>query len=339
MDIMKNSGFDFCTDSRLMVSSWGEDASAVTGRPAVEVIGKKYYKVVPRILVNDRDAVITALRSGKPYAIRGYYFSNIASHEKADILITPVSAGAVKGAHVHVMLRHSCQVTSSDKLIDTGKSAVAFVHSVRNPLNAIKGAVIYLRKKYSQENTLVEFTHLIETEIARLDEFVSKFMSNSSTGAAAAETDINEVLRKIEVLTSFQARLRSIKSTYIYGDAPAVLVSPFELEQAILNVVNNAMEALGPGGGITVRTGLRNCPDSDHVFIEISDNGPGMSQPGARELAKKIKNGKGFGLMITREIIEHNGGQLEISSSKGGGTLITILLPVRCADHVQGLGI
>ena len=336
---MKNTSFSFCIDSRLMVSSWGEDAMSVTGRPAVDAIGKKYYKVVPRILVNDRDAVITALRSGKPFAIRGYYFSNIVSHVKADIHITPVPLGANSGAQVRVILGRGCQGTASEKLIDTGKAAVAFVHSVRNPLNAIKGAVIYLRKKYSQENTLVEFTDLIETEVARLDEFVTKFLSASSTEAEAAETDINEVLRKIELLTSFQARLRKINPTYSYGDIPVVVVSSFQIEQAILNIVNNAVEALGPGGGITVRTGLKSCPGSDFVFVEISDTGPGIPQPGPRELAKRIKKGKGFGLMITREIIAQNGGQLEISSSKGCGTVITILLPARSAGAEQSFGI
>jgi two-component system nitrogen regulation sensor histidine kinase GlnL len=223
--------------------------------------------------------------------------------------------------------------------MDTGKAAIAFVHSVRNPLNAIKGAVVYLRRKYSQENTLVEFTDLIETEITRLDEFVSRFLSASSTEAAATETDINLILRKIELLVSFQARLRKINMTYSYGDMPAVVVNSFQIEQAILNVVNNSIEALGPGNNITVRTGTRSCFDSDYVFVEISDTGPGISQPGTREIANRLKKAKGFGLMITREIIVQNGGHLEISSSKDSGTRITILLPAECARIAQNLGI
>jgi len=322
-----NRGFVFCTDSRLLVSSWGEDARAVTGRPGVETIGKKYYKVVPRILVNDRDAVITALRSGKPFAVRGHYFSNIASHVKADIHIVPFMAVKGLGARVSVTLRDSCPSGASEKSADIGKSAVAFVHSVRNPLNAIKGAVTYLRKKYSQENTLVEFTDLIETELERLNEFVSKFMRASATAAPAAETDVNEVLRKIELITSFQARLKGISPAYSYGEAPLVLASPFELEQAVLNVVNNALEALGPGGVMTVRTGRAGSIDDDLAFVEISDSGPGFVQPGGAELARKMKDGKGFGLLITREMIEQNGGRLEINPGKGGGTVITILLP------------
>lgn len=322
-----NQGFVFCVDSRLLVSSWGEDARMVTGRPGVEAIGKKYYKVVPRILVNDRDAVIAAMRGGKPLAMRGYYFSNIASHVKADIHIIPFMAAKGLGARVSVTMRDNCPSGASEKSADIGKSAVAFVHSVRNPLNAIKGAVTYLRKKYSQENTLVEFTDLIDTEIERLNEFVSKFMSASSTAAEAAETDMNEVLRKIEVITSFQARLKGISPAYSYGEAPPVLVSPFELEQAVLNVVNNAMEALGPGGVMTVKTGRAGSTDDDFAFVEISDTGPGFIQPGGAELARKIKNGKGFGLVITREMIEQNGGRLEINPGKAGGTVITILLP------------
>ena len=331
---MSEHHFTFSTCPRLLIDSWGEDARRATGMAPVEVIGKKYHKVIPRILVNDRDAVVSVLKSGRPVTIRGYYFSNITSHLKADVQITPRGREAA-GAEVRISLKHSGERVGSEKLIDAGKNAIAFVHSVRNPLNAIKGAVIYLRKKYSQENILVEFASLIETEIGRLDDFISKFLSASSTEAPSTETSVNDLLKKVELLTSFQARLRKIRTSYSYGEAPTVVVNPFQVEQAVLNVVNNAIEALGPEDEISVRSGQRVFGEEEYTFIEISDTGPGMSQHGGRELASRLKNGKGFGLMITREIIMQNGGQFEITTGKGLGTLITILLPAKSAGTME----
>ena len=140
----------------------------------------------------------------------------------------------------------------AQRLIDIGKIASTLAHGVRNPLNAIKGAVVYLRGKYAHEAPLIEFTRIMEEEISRLEGFISRFLSSSISTAESADVDVNSLLRRIEVFTAYQLFNRSITPVFELADVPPIRVNEFHLEQAVLNVVNNAIEAMKAGGRLTV---------------------------------------------------------------------------------------
>lgn len=326
----------FSTDTRLLINCWGPEAAESTGMAAVEAMGKKYYMVIPRIIANGRDAFISVLRTGKRLELKGHYFGVLSGGVRADIAIEPSRGGdgAIDGLNSRIELnpdRGPERLDNAQRLIETGKTATAFVHSVRNPLNAIKGTVVYLKGRYSGDPTLQEFASIIEDEIKRLDDFISRFLSSSSSDMELCEVDINEILKKIELLTTLQARSKDIRFIYSYGKVPPVLANSFQLEQAILNVINNALEALRPGEEFRVSTSL----DGSNVIVEVSDTGPGIAQPGAEAAPAKKCGGRGFGLLITREIIRQSGGRVEIKSIKGGGTTVRMYLPVlreRCDE-------
>lgn len=327
--------FTFGTDSCLLVNAWEQDASKMTGIAPVDAMGRKYYMVLPRIFLDNRDAVFQVLRTGKPLTLKGHYFNSITGQIKSDIEIIPVKEvrGKARGTVVKVVIYPSQQDNfySPERLIDAGKTATAFIHGVRNPLNAIKGAVIYLRSRYPKESTLLDFTNIIEEEIQRLDDFISRFLSRSVFETDLSETDVNGIVGKIEVFTSLQARSRDLKYSYSYGELPTVLANSFQLEQAILNVINNAIEALRPGEEFRVSTGFEEKDGNGFVVIEVSDGGPGIKLPdtGDISLPPKKNRGRGFGLLITREILKQNGGHIEITSRKGKGTVVRMYLPAR----------
>lgn len=327
--------FGFGTDARLLINSWDESAAGFTGRASVDALGKKYYAVFPRILRDNKDAVISVLKDGSPLAIKGHYFNCLSGRVKADISIAPVrnGGGEVSGARVEISasppLQHD-NLRHTQQLIDVGRIATTFAHSVRNPLNAIKGAVVYLNSRYSGEKTLIEFTNIIEDEISRLDDFISRFLSSYVSETEIKDTDLNAILRKIELFTSLQAHSRGIEPVYEYGDIPPVFINPFQMEQAILNVVNNAIEAIGNGGALTVKTSLDDQLEGRYIVVGVSDTGQGISPslPEAMSPPSKKNKGRGFGLFITCEILKQYGGRLEIKSREGGkGTTVRLILP------------
>jgi two-component system nitrogen regulation sensor histidine kinase GlnL len=327
--------YTFGTDNRLLVNAWDKDASKMTGIAPVDALGRKYYMVLPRIFLDNRDAVLQVLRSGKPLTLKGHYFNSITGPVKSDVEIIPVKEGngKARGATVKV-ITYPAQDSfcSPERLIDTGKTATAFLHGVRNPLNAIKGAVIYLRGRYPKESTLLDFTNIIEEEIQRLDDFISRFLSRSVFEMELSEMDVNGLLKKIEVFTSLQARSRELRFSYTYGELPAVLANSFQIEQAVLNVVNNAIEALRPGEEFRVSTSFEEKDGNGFVVIEVSDSGPGIKLPDTADdisVPLKKNKGRGFGLLITREILKQNGGHIEITSTKGKGTVVRMYLPAR----------
>ena len=327
-------GYNFSVDTRLCVNSWGEQIAELTGKGVASVVGRKYYRIIPRIFSGDRDALSVVLEKKRGIALKGYSFGCLFDHVRTDIRINPLlSSKDIKGVRITLSNISPCSITrsfqNSQRFIDIGKTASTLAHGVRNPLNAIKGAVVYLSEKYAHEPALVEFAKIMNDEISRLDGFISKFLSSSLLDASPSLTDINSVLSKIEMLTSLQAHAYNIQTRYVYGDIPRISVNTFYIEQAILNVINNSIEAMRSGGQLTVKTGSENLSSVHFAVIDISDTGPGIAQIKSAHVPMPMKDkGKGFGLFIAREILQYYGGRLEIISRKGKGTRVKLFFPV-----------
>lgn len=325
----------FRTDEKLCLNSWGMKMAELTGKAPNEVLGKKYYEILPRIFSESTDALFETIEKKRGQTLKGYSFRCLNGGMKADVEISFLEGknGKASGTEVSIFPVSSCsavkELHDSKQLIDIGKIASTLAHGVRNPLNAIKGAVVFLRENYAEESILVEFTDLMESEIARLDNFISRFLSTSLSDVVPSEVEINSILRKIEVFTSLQVQASNIKALFAYGDVPPVSINAFHLEQAILNVINNAIEAMKSGGQLTVKSMSENREGVDFAVIEIADTGPGMSESGMEGLSHGSGNkGRGFGLFITREVLQYYGGHLEIRTSQGSGTTVRLYLPV-----------
>ncbi len=322
----------FTTDTRLCINS-GKNLGAITGRPDSQIIGRKYYEVFPRIFVENEDAVAKAIEKNKPLSFKGYVFNCLYGYTKADIEIRPIHPPTNNSDAVTVFItpQAPCDMAKklhqSQRLIDIGKIASTLAHGVRNPLNAIKGSVVYLRDKYTDEETLVEFTKIMEEEITRLEDFISRFLSSSVPITDVRETDINMLLKKIDIFTSLQLYTRNIHAFYELGEIPPVMINAFYLEQAILNVINNAIDAMDVGGQLKIRSFKEERSGKAFIAISVSDTGPGMTDRSSEK--GSADKGRGFGLTITDEILRHYGGHLEIDSKKDVGTTIRLFIPAQ----------
>ena len=327
----------FTVDRSLRIRSWSHDLEAFTGIEASSAIGKKYSHLFPPLLVHEKDAVAEAFHRQRTVSLKQYAFPCLFNHRQADIKISPVRTGDDSVRHVQVELNPSepCavgqQLIDAQKLIAIGKIAATLAHGVRNPLNAIKGAVVYLRDRYAHEKTLVEFTGILEEEISRLENFISGFLSTTTFVSDITLVDINELIRKIGAFTSLQTYAREIRCEFFLEEIPRIEISSFHLEQAILNVINNSIEAMKTGGTLTIKTFLTTGSTPTFIALEISDTGAGMDlQEHSGESAQQPhRHGRGFGLFIADEIVKYNRGHLKIRGERGKGTTVTFLLPVK----------
>jgi two-component system, NtrC family, nitrogen regulation sensor histidine kinase GlnL len=333
----------FQTDNNLCISAWGEEIAQFTGKPPEMALGNKYYEVLPFISLEGKDALAEAVRTNNPLTLRKYNIPCLFAQISADIEIVPLdsSYGNVKEVKVTLFPATTCTVAhklnQSQQLINIGKIASTLAHGVRNPLNAIKGAVVYLSEKCCNDAPLVEFTRIMEEEISRLEDFITNFLISSVSDTDVKETDINSLLKKIEVFTSLQIYTKNIQSQYEYGNIPPILTNSFHLEQAILNVINNAIDAMPQGGLLKICTSTEERAGRIFVVVAISDTGQGIAEADRRlgELpTEKSENGKGFGLFITHEILNHYGGHVELDSKKNLGTTIKLFIP--CHTQHEG---
>ena len=331
----------FQTDRELRISSWGEEIARFTGKSLDVSLGKKYYEVLPFVSFQGRDALAEAVIRKQPLTIPEHRIPCMFTHIDADIDIRPElsSKGDVTAVEITLSPHATCAVarklTQSQKLINIGKIASTLAHGVRNPLNAIKGAVVYLSEKYKDEALLVEFTKIIEEEISRLDDFITKFLSSSVSETDIRTTDINSILKKIEVFISLQIYTRNISSLFEFGTVPPVTINTFHLEQGILNVINNAIDAMDEGGRLGISTSSEIRDGKTFVVIAVSDSGCGLPETVLGEFpVENSEHGKGFGLFITYEILKHYGGFLEIDSIKDKGTTIKLFIPCTNTNEV-----
>ncbi|RNC64654.1 MAG: sensor histidine kinase [Desulfuromonadales bacterium] len=339
--------FDVTLD--LTISSCDEAAEQGIGAPSSLLVGKPYYEVFPRLWYQDRDAVAEVAQSGKPLLLRDYSVICILGKTSADIRIEPVrlQENVMSGVHVSVCTSETCsrayELKGASTLIDIGKVSATLAHGVRNPLNAIKGAVVYLKHRYGSDETFVEFADIIDEEIAKLDAFITRFLSTSLLEMEKSRNDIHQLLEKIMKITSLQAQERNISFVCDYADVPLLEIDAFHLESAILNIVNNAIEAMGNGGTIIFRTRTTTMSAKEQVTIDICDSGPGVPESAFRNLlcppsGTARDKGRGFGLFISREIVQHHGGSLEILNSKGSGATVRLCLPVESPQGEEYAG-
>jgi two-component system NtrC family sensor kinase len=130
-----------------------------------------------------------------------------------------------------------------------------------------------------------------------------------------------------------EAHYRDIRIQTAYdGDLPKITTDQTQLQQVFLNIIDNALDAIGKSGSIFITTAYHKGPRGE-VVIEISDTGPGIPKEVLGRIfdpfftTKKANEGTGLGLSISYSIIEKLGGQIGVSSRLGIGTTFTIGLP------------
>jgi signal transduction histidine kinase len=216
-----------------------------------------------------------------------------------------------------------------DNILSVNHYIEAYAHSIRNPLNSLKGAVHYLKQKFKDLEGADSFIQIADEEIKRLDDLTLNFIQNLLEHPRTTQTDINSIIAKFQTILSFKLKDDQVRFSVDYGDIPTVLINPFELEQAISNILNNAIKAVSSGGTIKLETFTRELENRRYAVIKVTDSGCGF-EPSSSDssLVQAESTGSGFGLKITRRILRRYGGRLDIKSQPNRGTTAALLLPV-----------
>jgi signal transduction histidine kinase len=216
-------------------------------------------------------------------------------------------------------------------LIETLAAGVA--HEVRNPLNSLQLNVGILEQELLEQLTDRDahaFTLLrkIAGEIKRLDDFVSEFLRFARPPRLNVERV--PVRPLVTDLTSFIAPEYSKKGVALQVELrgpETAWLDGFQLKQAILNLVLNALQATPAGGHVAVRTS----GDKRRLVVAVSDDGEGMGQEALEKAFTPFfttrEEGTGLGLPLVRRIMEQHGGSVEITSRLGEGTTVSLVFP------------
>lgn len=232
------------------------------------------------------------------------------------------------------------RLEQSERLSSLGQLAAGVAHEIRNPLNAISMASQRLQREYMpcEQDKGADFgrlTGVIRDEIRRLNVIIEDFLTFSrSRRLELREFSLTEVIQKLARLMGEEARVRGIALTVRpEQDSLMVPMDVDKLQQALINIVKNAMESIDGTGSIGI---VMEKQPGDRAVVRIVDTGSGLA-PGEVE---KIfdpdyttkEKGLGLGLPIAYEIIRGHGGTIRVQSSPGQGTTFEIELPTKPAS-------
>ncbi len=231
------------------------------------------------------------------------------------------------------------ELVSSEKLISMGRLSAGVAHEIRNPLNAMKGAITYLKRRRSKDALVMEYSEIVFEEIERLSEFVTEFLLYArQSSPQKITTDLNDLLRTARTLfnNTFQKQKFNVVEQ-LDITLPMIPLDPQQLEQVFLNLLINAGHAMHGGGTLWISTKItpverRKKGEPANITVTIRDNGTGIDEDDLKYIFDPFystkESGTGLGLPISLSIVENHGGHLRVSSIKGRGTTITIELPV-----------
>ena len=336
------SWMNFAVNHNLCFISCSSALEQRLGVSCRQLIGSPYHEWLPTIHEGADDALRKVMRLGEPVQLPGYRFVSWDGAWTADVVIEPmVTDDGAAGARVQIGVLKSCRRSNSgpaaQRWSNMGKVAAMLSHGVRNPLNAIKGAVTYLQGRYADEVELQEFAGIMVEEISRLEQFISGFLSTSTQSSEPELVQVDSLLNKIATYISLQAQAAGVSIVLRCGEVLPVRIDGFQFEQAVLNLLNNALAVLEDGGRIVLSTTMAQQAGLPMVVVEVADNGPGMNSARVEALqdpASEPELGKdrGFGLFITREVVTSYGGRLEIVSAESEGTRVRLLFPAEVGD-------
>jgi len=231
------------------------------------------------------------------------------------------------------------QMLRVEKMASIGKLAAIVAHEINNPLAGILTYAKLLKKRFmnatAKDEEVFSSLDLIETESRRCGEIIKNLLTFArATSMNYQPADLNGVVDRCVRLVQHQLELSNIQlHLELEADLPAARCDPAQIEQVILALVINAMDAMPKGGNLTLRS--RKAADATQVQIEVQDDGTGIPPELLPEMfepfftTKERGHGLGLGLAISRIIIERHQGQIDVQSELGRGTLFTITLPLQ----------
>lgn len=303
---------------------FGLDPETTAGKPLEEAI-RGFHWPAPR---HRRDTVSRDIEIFYP------------EHRFLNFYLRPVDESRADAGHV-MLIRDQTQTRrlteehiESERLNALTMMAAGVAHEIGNPLNSLNIHLQLLEKRLKKANAgLYESVRaqfdIARGEVQRLDFIIEQFLRAIRPARPVFEmTELNGVIESAVQFLAPELKDRRISTHLKLHEAlPLLRVDANQLKQAFYNLIKNAMQAMGTGGGLTIHSDL----SGYDVTISIEDSGKGMDPETVAAMHEAWfttrSSGTGLGMLIVRRIVRDHGGELGIESSPGKGTRVTITLP------------
>jgi len=219
-----------------------------------------------------------------------------------------------------------------EKLASVGRLSAGVAHEINNPLTTILTTAMLIQEELDPQDPNYQELETITKETLRCRKIVASLLDFARQSTPTRKPcDINEIVQESVILTQKQAAFKDVILTDELDEhLPQLNMDKGQIQQSIINLVLNAIEATDAGGSIFISTAYQKY--QDRVDITVSDTGQGISEDNLGKIFDPFfttkDEGNGLGLAITHGIIEQHNGTLNVDSKLGLGTKFTIQLPL-----------
>ncbi|MGD8561932.1 MAG: ATP-binding protein [Desulfarculaceae bacterium] len=237
----------------------------------------------------------------------------------------------------------SDKVIEAGRLASIGELAAGIAHEINNPVAIMVEEAGWIQdlledQRPPGDENLAEIERAVKqirTQGGRCKEITHKLLSFArKTDPTEREINLNELVSEVMSLLTQKTRYANVEiKADLAAGLPPISASPSEMQQVLLNLLNNAVDAMGPEGGvITVGTSRGN---EGQIEITVADTGIGIAEANLPRVfdpfytTKPVGQGTGLGLSIVYGIIKKLGGDISVRSRKGEGTVFKVFLPVQ----------
>lgn len=346
-------------DERGLIETFGTAAERLFGWTAAEVHGKNVSMLMPSPYQARHDGYLKHYMETGERRIIGIGRVVVGRRKDGSTFPMELSVGEmrpsgrrlftgfVRDLTEHQLAEKRLQTLQTEllhvsRLSAMGEMAAALAHELNQPLTAVinwtqaarrmleqpgaaagQKALDFMEKSIGQANRAGQI-------IRRLRDFVSKGDTDHRL------EDINKVVEEASALALVGAQEYSVRAIFeLDAELPPVLIDKVQIQQVVINLVRNAVEALVAVAvrTVTISTALRT---DETVEVRVADTGPGLAPEVLAHLFQPFvttkERGMGVGLSISRSIIDNHGGRLLASENAGGGTIFSFTLPIATED-------
>ena len=228
------------------------------------------------------------------------------------------------------------QLVMSEKLASIGEITAGVAHEINNPVAVIQGNVDVVRLTLGEQAEPVKTElDLIDRQIMRIGGIVGKllqFARPSDYGKFEEYVNLRDVTQDSLGLVDHVYASKDIDVKLEFSDVPDVKINPSELQQVIINLIINAVQAMDGHGTLTIQSHLLERDGKNGICLAFHDSGPGISEDTINTIfdpffTTKRAKGTGLGLSISQTIIQTAGGIITADNHPEGGALMSIWLP------------
>jgi signal transduction histidine kinase len=219
------------------------------------------------------------------------------------------------------------QLLQAERLSALGEVSAGIVHEIRNPLGAIKGAVEIIEDELAKDSPRREFAEIAKREVDRIEKLVKEFVRFARPPKPAKSlTNINNLAQSVITLLDKQAKAQNIRfKKEMENDLPMIPIDCEQIEQVLLNLAINALQAMPSGGIVTFRT----YQAENTITVEVEDTGGGIEPNVMARIFDPFfttkDKGSGLGLSVAHKIVLLHHGKLTAENTSAGARFKLIL--------------